>query len=202
MDDDWNDDCVTDSYVCVMTGKANLAHRCSNVMMTLNTLSTVFYFAGSYLSHRMTFADGKREFPVQMQFPFNATESPVFEFIVVGSFLHVWETAVVIAMLNSLILALVRLAERCDITRVARRPPSFGRSFASASKCSLASAGRCVGKMLLSMEWVKSAIIGANLLGRIATLLKLIHVALITEASVSITLKRLSRDNSPQLWRC
>ncbi|XP_011148031.2 odorant receptor 4-like isoform X2 [Harpegnathos saltator] len=107
MDDDWHGDCVTDSYTCVMTSKAALAHRCSNAMMTLNTLSTVFYFIGSYLSHRTISADEPRGFPVQMQFPFNATKSPIFEFIVLGSFLHVWETAVVIAMLNSLILALV-----------------------------------------------------------------------------------------------
>ncbi|XP_019699256.1 uncharacterized protein LOC105188334 isoform X3 [Harpegnathos saltator] len=106
MDDDWHGDCVTDSYTCVMTSKAALAHRCSNAMMTLNTLSTVFYFIGSYLSHRTISADEPRGFPVQMQFPFNATKSPIFEFIVLGSFLHVWETAVVIAMLNSLILAL------------------------------------------------------------------------------------------------
>lgn len=107
MDGDWHNDCVTDAYACVMTSKANLSHRCSNAMMTLNTLSAVFYFIGSYVSHRTISADGPREFPVQMQFPFNATESPVFEFIVLGLFLHVWETAVVIAMLNSLILALV-----------------------------------------------------------------------------------------------
>ncbi|EZA57548.1 ObirOr5-V22 [Ooceraea biroi] len=105
MEDDWND-CVTDSYICVMKSKAGLAHRCSNAMMTLNTLSAIFYFIGNYLSHRAV--DGApREFPMQVQFPFNATNSPIFELIVLGLFLHVWETATVIAMLNSLILTLV-----------------------------------------------------------------------------------------------
>ncbi|KMQ97904.1 odorant receptor 2a [Lasius niger] len=60
------------------------------------------------LSHRtMSAGGGTREFPVQMQFPFDhATDSPIFELILLGYFLHVWETATVIAMLNSLILAL------------------------------------------------------------------------------------------------
>ncbi|XP_032669831.1 odorant receptor 13a-like [Odontomachus brunneus] len=111
MDDDWNDNCVTDSHALVMTSKATLAHRCSNAMMILNTLSTVFYFLGNYVSHRTISADEPREFPVQMQFSFNATNSPIFEFIVLGLFLHVWETAVVIAMLNSLILTLVSYFE-------------------------------------------------------------------------------------------
>ncbi|XP_039310435.1 odorant receptor 67c isoform X2 [Solenopsis invicta] len=108
MNDDWND-CSTDSHVYVMTSKANLAHRCSNVMLVLNTLSTFFYFIGSFLSHRTISKNGDlREFPMQVQFPFDAaTDSPIFELIVLGLFLHVWETATVIALLNSLILTLV-----------------------------------------------------------------------------------------------
>jgi len=117
MDDDWND-CITDSYTCVMRSKANLAHRCSNAMMTLNSLSTVFYFIGNYLSHRKVSVDGDiREFPMQVQFPSDTTDSPIFELIVLGLFLHVWETATVIALLNSLILTLVsRVMEALEIT--------------------------------------------------------------------------------------
>lgn len=108
MDNDWNE-CTMNSYACMM-GKANLAHRCSNAMMTINALSTVFYFIGSHISRRTTAAsdDGEsREFPMQIQFPFDATGSPVFEFVVLGLFLHVLETATVIAIMNSLILTLV-----------------------------------------------------------------------------------------------
>ncbi|XP_070150959.1 uncharacterized protein [Polyergus mexicanus] len=114
MEDDWNNR-TTDSHVSVMTSKANLAHRCSKAMMTLNSMSAIFYFAGSYLSHRTISADGgPREFPVQMQFPFGrVTDSPIFELILLGCFLHVWETATVIAMLNSLILALVN-QRKCE----------------------------------------------------------------------------------------
>ncbi|XP_018401474.1 PREDICTED: odorant receptor 4-like [Cyphomyrmex costatus] len=103
MNDDWNN-CST--HTCAMMNKANLAHRCSNVMIILNSLSTIFYFIGNYMSHRTASTDF-REFPIQIQFPFDATDSPIFEFIVLGLFLHVWETAVVIALLNSLILTLV-----------------------------------------------------------------------------------------------
>lgn len=112
MEDDWNNQ-VTDSHVCVMTSKANLAHRCSKAMMILNSLSTIFYFVGSYLSHRIISAgEEPREFPVQMQFPFDqASDSPIFELIYLATFFHVWETATVIAMLNSLILALVSQKE-------------------------------------------------------------------------------------------
>ncbi|EFN71826.1 Putative odorant receptor 24a [Camponotus floridanus] len=107
MEDDWNNQ-VTDSHVYVMTSKANLAHRCSKAMMILNSLATIFYFVGSYLSHRIISAgEEPREFPIQMQFPFDqASDSPIFELIYLATFFHVWETATVIAMLNSLILAL------------------------------------------------------------------------------------------------
>lgn len=107
MNDDWNDR-PTDLHACVMTSKATLAHRCSNIMITLNTLSTVFYFVGSFMSHRTVSRHGDlREFPMQVQFPFDATGSPIFELIALGLILHVWETATVIALLNSLILTLV-----------------------------------------------------------------------------------------------
>jgi hypothetical protein len=117
MDDDWND-CITDSYTYVMRSKANLAHRCSNAMMTLNSLSTFFYFIGNYLSRRKVAVNGDiREFPMQVQFPSDTTDSPIFELIVLGLFLHVWETATVIAVLNSLILTLVsRVMEALEIT--------------------------------------------------------------------------------------
>ncbi|XP_018047594.1 PREDICTED: odorant receptor 4-like [Atta colombica] len=100
MNDDWNN-CST--HTCMMMNKANLAHRCSNVMLILNSLSVIFYFVGNYMNHRIVSTDF-REFPIQIQFPFHATDSPIFEFIVLGLFLHVWETAIVIALLNSLIL--------------------------------------------------------------------------------------------------
>jgi len=103
MNDDWNN-CST--HTCMMINKANLAHRCSNVMLTLNSFSVIFYFVGNYVSRRTVSTDF-REFPIQIQFPFHTTDSPIFEFIVLGLFLHVWETAIVIALLNSLILTLV-----------------------------------------------------------------------------------------------
>ncbi|XP_032669824.1 uncharacterized protein LOC116843478 [Odontomachus brunneus] len=106
MDDDWKD-CSSELQECVMTDKANLAHRCSNVMMSINAVATVLYFVDSQVRHRMISKDGQhREFPVQVQLPFEVQESPTFEFVLLGLFFHVLETATVIAMLNALILTL------------------------------------------------------------------------------------------------
>lgn len=107
MDDDWKD-CASELREYVMTGKANLAHRCSNVIMSINAVATVLYFVDSQVRHRMVSKDGQyREFPVQVQLPFEVQESPTFEFVLLGLFFHVLETATVVAMLNALILTLV-----------------------------------------------------------------------------------------------
>jgi len=106
MENDWNDR-MSELHECMMTGKANLAQRCSNAMISVNAMATVLYFIDSYLRRRIVSEDGSREFPVQVKFPFELHKSPIFEFVIVGLFLHVLETATVIAMLNSLILALV-----------------------------------------------------------------------------------------------
>lgn len=121
MDDDWND-CGDELRECVMTGKANLAHRCSNVMMSINAVATVLYFVDSQVRQRMVSKDGqRREFPVQVQLPFEVQESPIFELVMLGLFFHVLQTATVIAMLNALILTLVSPEDvRSSSSRVAR----------------------------------------------------------------------------------
>lgn len=107
MDDDWNER-ASKLHECVMTGKANLAHRCFSAMISVNVLSVILYFIDSYVRRRAISEDRQfREFPVMMQLPFEAHESPIFEFVTVGLFLHALETAIVIAILNSLILTLV-----------------------------------------------------------------------------------------------
>jgi len=106
MDDDWKD--ATDLHKCVMINKANLAHRCSNAMIFVNIVATVLYFIDSYARIRIFSKDGQYpEFPIQIQLPLKAHETPVFDFIVLGLFFHVLETAIAIAVLNSLILTLV-----------------------------------------------------------------------------------------------
>ncbi|KAL6429664.1 hypothetical protein ACFW04_007529 [Cataglyphis niger] len=107
MDDDWKDR-ATDLRECVMMDKANLAHRCSNAIISVNAVATVLYFIDSHVRGRTVSKGGQhREFPIQVQLPFEAHETPVFEFVVLGLFFHVLETATVIAILNSLILTLV-----------------------------------------------------------------------------------------------
>jgi hypothetical protein len=115
MDNDWNNR-TSELHEYVMTGKANLAQRCSNAMISVNAVATVLYFIDSYARRRTISEDGRfREFPVQVKFSLELHESPIFEFVIVILFLHVLETATVIAMLNSLILTLVsRSKEKRD----------------------------------------------------------------------------------------
>lgn len=103
MDDDWKE-CGTGLHECVMMDKANLAHRCSNAVISVNALATVLYFIDSYVRGR-TIAKNRqfREFPIQVQFPFNVHETPIYELVSVGLFLHVLETAIVITTLNALL---------------------------------------------------------------------------------------------------
>ncbi|XP_029162905.1 uncharacterized protein LOC114934392 [Nylanderia fulva] len=106
MDDDWKNR-VTDLHECVMTDKANLAHRCSSAIISVNAIATVLYFIDSQVRRRKVSADGHREFPIQVLFPFETHETPIYEFLLLGLFFHVLETATVVAILNSLILTLV-----------------------------------------------------------------------------------------------
>ncbi|KAL6254515.1 hypothetical protein P5V15_014568 [Pogonomyrmex californicus] len=106
MEDDWKD-CVTDFRKYVMTDKANLAQRCSNVLISVNAVSTFLYFIDSYVRGRVLSIDGQfQEFPVQVQFPPEVYKTPIYELVGVGVFFHVLETAIVIALLNALILTL------------------------------------------------------------------------------------------------
>lgn len=118
MDDDWSD-CGSELRECIMIDKANLAHRCSNVMMSINAVATVLYFIDSQVRQRMVSQDGQyREFPVQVQLPFEVQEFPTFELVMLGLFFHVLETATVVAMLNALVLTLV--SKRIFPSRTAR----------------------------------------------------------------------------------
>ncbi|KAH0956626.1 OrV8 [Eciton burchellii] len=130
MDNDWNNR-TSELHEYVMTGKANLAQRCSNAMISVNAVATVLYFIDSYARRRTISEDGRfREFPVQVKFSLELHESPIFEFVIVILFLHVLETATVIAMLNSLILTLVlHISGQIDIVcQELREISSTGKS--------------------------------------------------------------------------
>ncbi|XP_012063167.1 PREDICTED: odorant receptor 4-like [Atta cephalotes] len=107
MDDDWKDS-GTNLRECVMMNKANLAHRCSNAMISVNALATFLYFIESYVHEYTRSKNGQfRKFPIQIQFPFDVYKTPVYELVGVGLFFHVLKTAIIIAILNALILTLV-----------------------------------------------------------------------------------------------
>lgn len=107
MDDDWKDR-GTDLREYMMMEKANLAHRCSNAMISVNALATFLYFIDHHVRRRVLSKDERfPKFPIQVQFPFEIHKTSVYELINVGLFFHVLETATVIAMTNALILTLV-----------------------------------------------------------------------------------------------
>ncbi|XP_011065196.1 PREDICTED: odorant receptor 22c-like [Acromyrmex echinatior] len=107
MDDDWKDN-RTNLRECVMMNKANLAHRCSNAMISVNALATFLYFIESHVRGYTRSKNGQfRRFPIQVQFPFEVYKTPVYELVGVGLFFHVLKTAIIIAILNALILTLV-----------------------------------------------------------------------------------------------
>jgi len=107
MDNDWKD-CETNLHICVMMGKANLAHRCSNIMIFVNAVTPFLYFIHSHVRGRTLAQDEQlREFPIQVQFPFDVYKTPIYELVGVGLLFHVVETGIVIALLNALILTLV-----------------------------------------------------------------------------------------------
>ena len=107
MDNDWKDS-GTNLRECVMMNKANLAHRCSNAMISVNALATFLYFIESHVrGYTRSKNEQFRRFPIQVQFPFEVYKTPVYELVGVGLFFHVLKTAIVIAILNALILTLV-----------------------------------------------------------------------------------------------
>lgn len=106
MDDDWNDR-GTELREYVMMEKANLAHRCSSAMISVNAVATFLYFIDHHVRRRTVSKDEFPKFPIQVQFPFEIHKTSVYELVNVGLFFHVLETATVIAMMNALILTLV-----------------------------------------------------------------------------------------------
>jgi len=65
-------------FVCVITSKTNL-------FGALVLQHHDFYFIGNYMSHHTFFTD-LREFPMEVQFPFDATDLPIFELIVLENY--------------------------------------------------------------------------------------------------------------------
>lgn len=70
---------------------ANLSRRCSNILMSINASTAVFYALRDLVRRSAKDEDSPREtrfdLPVKMEFPFQVNESPIFEITAVAQFL-------------------------------------------------------------------------------------------------------------------
>ncbi|XP_071568987.1 odorant receptor 4-like [Temnothorax nylanderi] len=111
MDNDWHECVNNDRHLYVMTITANISHFYSNIMLSINTISAVFYLLGDY-AIRFVYLSGYynvtlRQLPIKVQFPFDTQQSPIFELLVVTLFLHVMLNACTLSIVNALISTLV-----------------------------------------------------------------------------------------------
>lgn len=109
MDKDWSDGIAINSDVSTMIRYANWSRQCSNIMITTNALAVFFYVIGGLIRSIIQKNDGStRELPIKMEFPFKVDNSPIFELILILQFFHDLSVACIIAMLNALLVTLVR----------------------------------------------------------------------------------------------
>ncbi|XP_011694612.1 PREDICTED: odorant receptor 82a-like [Wasmannia auropunctata] len=105
-----------------MMSVADLSRRCTNVMISINALAAFFLSIGEHLLQSMGDVDGvdnnSRELPIKMEFPFDVSESPVFECFLVGQFLYELVLASIVGMMNALLVSLIlHVSGQIDIMR-------------------------------------------------------------------------------------
>lgn len=114
MDNDWRECNDVHQYLNIMTIKAGISHFCSNAMFSFNTFASILYLLGDYVIRFVyltkDYNNSLRQFPVKAQFPFETEQSPIFELLVLGLFLHVMSESFTIVIVNGLIFSLVSVA--------------------------------------------------------------------------------------------
>ncbi|XP_011065193.1 PREDICTED: uncharacterized protein LOC105152532 [Acromyrmex echinatior] len=94
-----------------MMSVADLSHRCTNVMISINALAAFFLSIGEHLLQSMGDVNGvdnnSRELPIKMEFPFDVSESPIFECFLIGQFLYELVLASIVGMMNALLVSLI-----------------------------------------------------------------------------------------------
>lgn len=111
MDRDWKECVIKDSYESTMMSVAELSSRCSNVMISINALAAFFLSIGEHLLQSMGNVSGvdnnSRELPIKMEFPFDVSETPIFECFLVGQFFYELVLASIVGIMNALLVSLV-----------------------------------------------------------------------------------------------
>ncbi|XP_018364812.1 PREDICTED: uncharacterized protein LOC108762352 [Trachymyrmex cornetzi] len=111
MNEDWKECVINNSYESTMMSVADLSHRCTNVMISINALAAFFLSIGEHLLQSMGDVNGvdnnSRELPIKMEFPFDVSESPIFECFLIGQFLYELVLASIVGMMNALLVSLI-----------------------------------------------------------------------------------------------
>jgi len=119
MDQDWKECVINNSYESTMMSVADLSHRCSNAMISINALAAFFLSIGEHLLQSMDDLNGgdnnSRELPIKMEFPFDVSESPIFECFLYGQFFYELLLASIVGMMNALLVSLVSLWWLCKV---------------------------------------------------------------------------------------
>jgi len=111
MDRDGRECDINDSYASMMINVADVSRRCSSVMISINALAAFFLSIGEHLFHSLNDVNrvdnNSRELPIKMEFPFDVSESPIFECFLIGQFLYELLLASIVGMVNALLVSLV-----------------------------------------------------------------------------------------------
>lgn len=110
MTTDWREATVSEMHI--MTSKANLSRRFSNVIIGIHSVAVFCFGIEVLASHTDDYdADGietpVRAFTLKLQLPLQCNESPLYELIMCLEFFHQLASSTVTGILNSLLITLV-----------------------------------------------------------------------------------------------
>ncbi|XP_032669851.1 odorant receptor 13a-like [Odontomachus brunneus] len=111
MDTDWRECVNVDQHLYLMTAKASVAHFLSNALFSFNAFAGALYYLGNNAIAIIQQSEGDndttRPFPMKILFPFETDQSPIYELLVVGLFVHAMFHVLTVTVVNSLIFTLV-----------------------------------------------------------------------------------------------
>jgi len=118
MEEDWsNVDICNKSISFIMANNSDMSRRCSNVLMSISAAAAICYSMASFLRSANLKEElniSSRVLPIKMEFPFEVDASPLFELLAIGQVLHVVSIAVLVAMINCLVITLVRFTDHMN----------------------------------------------------------------------------------------
>lgn len=107
MIEDWKERDVSDEYT--MNRTAFISRWLCNVIISLHSLSVLFYATGSLLRHKSSNQTDVREFLLKMELPFKLESTSVYLTVLLTQFVHQISAAIIMGVINCLLLTLVSL---------------------------------------------------------------------------------------------